>query len=394
MKRIGIFLENEPYGGGAFQYNQAILEALNSLNPKEYSIYVLYKDDVWKDYLKQYSFNTKKIKQNKLNNIFCGIIRRCMRYLGININSLKRYYSHIDFLSRQIDGLNTDLMIFPGQEMIAARINTDSISVIHDLMHRYEKFPEIISNGQYSQREYKYKNICESSKIVFVDSVVGKDHVIECYGEVYNEKIKILPFTIPQYLYKNNVKNVSYTLPDKFIFYPAQFWQHKNHLNLLKAISLLKQKGIFVNIVLVGSKKNGYENVCNYVESFMLKSQVLILGYVSDGEMALLYRKARALIMPTFCGPTNIPPLEGMALGCPTAVSNVYAMPWQIQNAGLIFDPYDVSDIADKIESLWTNDKLCMDLRAKGLKRVQYFSQERFNARFKRYIKAFFEYSS
>ena len=58
MKKIGVFLDSEPYNGGTFQYNQSILDALNALNALDknnYKIFVLYKKEIWGEYLKKYS---------------------------------------------------------------------------------------------------------------------------------------------------------------------------------------------------------------------------------------------------------------------------------------------------------------------------------------------------
>ena len=62
--------------------------------------------------------------------------------------------------------------------------------------------------------------------------------------------------------------------------------------------------------------------------------------------------------MPSYFGPTNIPPLEAMALGCPVAVSNKYAMPEQVGDAGLLFDPDSPEEIAKCIKAMWLDDKL------------------------------------
>jgi glycosyltransferase involved in cell wall biosynthesis len=70
--------------------------------------------------------------------------------------------------------------------------------------------------------------------------------------------------------------------------------------------------------------------------------------------------------MPTFFGPTNIPPLEAMKLGCPVAVSNIYGMPEQTRGAALLFDPESEQEIANAIALLWENDALCYSLREQG----------------------------
>jgi glycosyltransferase involved in cell wall biosynthesis len=82
--------------------------------------------------------------------------------------------------------------------------------------------------------------------------------------------------------------------------------------------------------------------------------------------------------MPTFFGPTNIPPLEAMALGCPVAVSDIYAMPEQLNGAGLLFDPTSVEQIAAALHRLWTDDELCMDLARKGVERTKQWAQPQF----------------
>ena len=142
------------------------------------------------------------------------------------------------------------MVLFPSQECYAAFQKTPAISVIHDLMHRYEVFPEV--KDEYYAREQLYDSICNASVGIFVDSHVGKCQVIECYGKVHDSKVYVLPFTAPQYLYYECEKKPKQFLPEKYVFYPAQFWQHKNHINLIKAISLLKDNGttaIFYNIL-------------------------------------------------------------------------------------------------------------------------------------------------
>ena len=48
-----------------------------------------------------------------------------------------------------------------------------------------------------------------------------------------------------------------------------------------------------------------------------LTDQISIIGFVDSAELAALYRGAAALVMPTYFGPTNLPPLEAWAVGTP-----------------------------------------------------------------------------
>lgn len=385
MKKIGVYLGMEPYGGGAFQYDQSILSALKSLPEEEYKVVAFYEKDLWKEYLSAFPFLTKKVyTRRQLFDVPGALIWKAAVHGLCDLADRRRILTKVSKFSKQFDEENLDLIIFPAQEMLAAAVKTKSISVIHDLMHRYEKFPEAASPEQIRGRDFSYTNMCKASKMIFVDSEVGKQQVIECYGDKYADKIEVMPFTPPQYLFDGHDDELptDVTLPEKFIFYPAQFWEHKNHKNLILAAKKLKEKGVDIQLLFVGSKKNGYNEAMRLIDASGLKDTIHVLGYVSDSMMRILYRRARAMVMSSFFGPTNIPPLEGMAMGCPVAVSRVYAMPWQVGDAGLTFAPDNVDEIADVLEKLWLDDELCKEMATKGKERAKYFSQENFNKRF------------
>lgn len=383
MKNIGVYLSREPRSGGVFQYTQSILTALDALDKNEYRVTAFFVQDLWEPYLLQFAFQRQKIYQNpRWKTLPARILRRICLLCHIDLRYIRKIYASMNYISRQIDKHQLDFLVIAGQDGLAIELATPCISVMHDLMHRYENFPETASPQEIKSRELLYRNMCAASRMIFVDSELGKKQAIASYGEQYADKFVVMPFTPPMYLFESDDVEDVPRLPEKFFFYPAQFWLHKNHKNLLLAMSELQKQGICVQTVFVGSKKNGYDDVLQTIQEHQLERQVKILGYVSDGVMRTLYRRARAMIMPSFFGPTNIPPLEGMAMGCPVAVSRVYAMPWQVGDAGLTFDPRDIHEIADVLKRLWEDDGLCMLMAAKGKERAKYFSQEHFNERF------------
>ena len=168
-------------------------------------------------------------------------------------------------------------------------------------------------------------------------------------------------------------------MTQKFLFYPAQLWRHKNHENLLIALAGIKEEYPDIQMVFSGFGKNNAIQIESLITSLQLDKHVRLLGYVSDSDLGRLYTMARALVMPTFFGPTNIPPLEAFTLGCPVAVSNIYGMPEQVGDAALLFDPRDSDDIAQCVVRLWTDDTLCHALIRKGKKRASEWGQKEFN---------------
>ena len=122
------------------------------------------------------------------------------------------------------------------------------------------------------------------------------------------------------------------------------------------------------------TKQNGYEPFMAILNSEGLGQHFILPGYLPAEELAWCYRHARALVMPTFFGPTNIPPLEAMALGCPMAVSGIYGMPEQCGNAALYFRPDAPECIAEAMRLLWTDNALCLELKEKGLSRTKLYN--------------------
>src|SRR5207249_4800394 len=124
-----------------------------------------------------------------------------------------------------------------------------------------------------------------------------------------------------------------YGLRREFLFYPAQFWPHKNHVNLLLALDLLRgSAGVELDLVLTGSDKGNLNHVTKTAVALGLTSQVHILGFVPKADLRELYREAVSLTFASFFGPDNIPPLEAFALGCPVVAAAVPGSEEQLGN--------------------------------------------------------------
>ena len=94
-----------------------------------------------------------------------------------------------------------DVIIYPAQDMSAYELKVPTITTIHDLMHVYKRkeFPEVGSPREYANREKYYRRVCRHSKVIVVDSDLGRDHVIETYGKLLKAKIFPLPYIPPPY---------------------------------------------------------------------------------------------------------------------------------------------------------------------------------------------------
>ncbi len=377
--KIGLLLDAAPRDGGTFQYSISMLKAFEHLSLKGFEIVVLSTNSEWIELISNTNLESVYVKKNIFFRLFLKLIDK----LNFSLEFEKKILLLINPLARKVKKLKCNLWVFPAADVWSYKLNVKSLVTIYDLMHRYEKrFPEVFDNGIYEWREKHYKLIAKNSLAILVDSDVGKQHVVDSY-KIDNNKIYTLPYVAPIHILQNlNLENFEKKYPNlnNFIFYPAQYWLHKNHTNLLYAISKLKNKYQDLVVVFVGSTfYNGFKNVEKLIIKLNLRDNVILLDYVPQSEIPIFYKKARCLIMPTYFGPTNIPPLEANALGCPVGISDIYGMREQLGESALYFNPNSIDEIANTIEKLWTDEELCRNLSNLGKNRSKLNNQANFN---------------
>jgi glycosyltransferase involved in cell wall biosynthesis len=348
-----------------FQYAQTLAESLATLPGEAFRITAAYGDPRWAAILGDLPVGRLLLKELALGER----IAAAAMVAHIPGTFCRKVGRACNPLVRELLAAGCDAWIFPAQESLAYQFPGTAIATIHDLMHRYEPhFPEVRSLFRRGIRNHRFGCLARDCSRVLVDSEVGRRHVVESYG-ANPEHIFPLPYVAPGYISRAPERpdfDSTYRLPARFLFYPAQFWQHKNHLRLLEAVKLAAADCPDIQLVLSGGFFHEYQRVRSRADQLGLSGRVHFVGYVPDSDLRGFYIRARALVMPTFFGPTNIPPLEAMAAGCPAVVSGIYAMPEQLGDAGLYFDPLSVQDIADKIRRVWNDDALVVRMAEEG----------------------------
>lgn len=377
MRKIGLILQTEPKDGGQHQYAVTIVECLLEKLNVDYELVAFCGNHFWRKWCRE-----KKIKC--LESPFPDISEMGKQFNYFNPFFAQIYYTYMTYTGEQIRREKIEIMFSTRQGSFIPNYRVKIISPVHDLMHRYEpKFPEV--KKDFKNRELYMKCIAKYTDCVLVDSTLGKRQFNESYIKKISRKpyIVSLPFITPEYI---NGKEEYIEVPSKYVFYPAQFWKHKNHINLIRAIKIVSEEIRSIQLILVGSEKNNYSEIKNYIAKYKLENNITILGFVKDGNMIYLYKHAIGMIMPSYFGPTNIPPLEAMALGCPVAVSNKYAMREQIGDAGLLFNPDSPEEIANCIKRLWTDEKLREKMICLGYKKIAKWTKYEFGNRLHKII--------
>jgi glycosyltransferase involved in cell wall biosynthesis len=228
-----------------------------------------------------------------------------------------------------------------------------------------------------------FRTFCSQAKMVSAVSEWVKNDLIQQYN-LTEDIVKVVPYApaVSEYSLPgaDDLINIQgkYSLPKNFIFYPAHTWPHKNHIGLLKAISILREKSeTKVPVVFSGKKTDFYKTISELVSKLELEDQVSFLGFVTPEELRGLYMLSRGVVIPTKFEAASIPLWEAFIMGVPAACSTVTSLPAQAGDAALLFDPNDSVEMARQIQKIWTDEELRSELVQRGRANVSRFSWER-----------------
>ncbi len=385
---VGVLLSNfSPETGGRHTFEQEVFDSLLRLGDEcQHTFHVFARHGV----------AASSLDNERVRVIPLTARRRFLEKLHSGIASLARFVTKrgrrelrygqtAGWLQQVILKSDVELMWYPTPG--AATMDVPYITTVWDLQHRLQPyFPEVSASTEWEKREQEYATVLRRATYVVTGTRVGKEE-IERFYQVSPERIRTLPHPTPRFALDAPDGNEDATVLAKFdltpgyLFYPAQFWPHKNHAALLRAVRLLKDKhGMTLPLVLVGADYGNQPFVKRLADELGIASQVHFLGFVSQRELVALYRNALATTYVTYFGPENLPPLEAFALGCPVVATRVAGADEQLGDAALLVDPRKPEEIARAVRSICHNDSLRQLLIEKGKTRARRFTGDDFVA--------------
>jgi len=345
----GILFDAVRQDGGSYQMSiNNLLIFINNFKKKNIKYIILtHKKNIHLDQLK-IKYEIIKISITDFFFIFFKNIK-IFKFLFIKFNFQSSF-------EKKLIKKNISLLVFfftSWKSFLLKKIKFTAtvMDVSHYDFYRKKKFKEI-SPLVFLYREYLYKNILPLAYRIITESNDLKKKIIRLYKLKSNSIISIP--NLPSMLL-NNKKNVNlikivknkYNILNKFYLYPAQFWEHKNHIIILEAIKKLKFKKNNITFIFCGRDKGNLEYINKKIAEYEIQKNVKIIGYVSDHELLVLYKLCKALVMPSFFGPTNIPPVEAWSLDVPVLYSSLNRN--HGKNAAIYFNPNSSNQLAKAI---------------------------------------------
>ena len=180
--------------------------------------------------------------------------------------------------------------------------------------------------------------------------------------------------------YKNvcAASEVALDLPEKFFLYVGVLKERKNVLNVVRAFSEFVRGHPAFKLIIGGKAEGAYaEEVRRYIDEEGIGREVVFVGHLNDGELSYLYKKAFALVFPSFIEGFGYPVLEAMSCGLPVITSDISSLPEIAQDAALLVNPYNPVAITSAMERMISDPKLREALIEKGRIQARKFSWER-----------------
>ncbi len=384
-KNIGVFITMSRHGGGSYQWVVNVLQVLDDYAQLHNNVTIhmfQYSEYEAADELKSAfpSFFFHEI--GKVNHFVMVVLRRVAYIIPFLIPVLRPIFPLNSILAQK----QIALVLFPTTNLDSALCNRKHIFFLADIAHVfYPHFPEVSANGQLRLRHILFKYGLSHADQIVVESKQLRNDIARYYqADVTKTDVLYQTFSKTLESYKDEAEiddeqsDFKRTIPSRYVFYPAQLWQHKNHKNLLYAMKVVIGEIPDLCLVLVGSRKNGDQGIFGLIEELELQNNVKYLGYVPDKFMPILYKNAQALVMPTYFGPTNIPTLEAFHWGCPAVISDLPGSTEQTGDAALLFNPDSPEDIAEKIMLVLKNEDLRQEMVKKGYERLNVLSYENY----------------
>jgi glycosyltransferase involved in cell wall biosynthesis len=155
----------------------------------------------------------------------------------------------------------------------------------------------------------------------------------------------------------------AFDLPERFLFAPNQFWKHKDHLTLFRAIAILRDRGIDAAVACTGRaidvRHPAYmDELKAFIADNRLADHIRLLGVVTPDVLLNLFRYSLAVVQPSLFEGWSTVVEDTKALGRPIFLTGLPVHREQATDAGPgapfhFYPPGDAEALADSITAAW-----------------------------------------
>ncbi|MBK2024965.1 glycosyltransferase family 4 protein [Francisella philomiragia] len=306
----------------------------------------------------------------KLQNDIKSQLDSNIKIVEFNLSNKVLHIFWYIFLHKIISKYNLDYFWGPSHKLPKKQKDIKYIVTIHDLV--YKVYPNTLMRKTRLLDTFRVPQSIKKANIILTVSDSTKNDVIKYFGD--NNKVHRV------YLGNSftNVKTRESNIDQKYILFVGTVEPRKNIENLVRAYSKLSQdiKNKY-KLLIVGAKGWGKVDLDSLLDSLNLNTNVKVYNYITNEELASLYKTASLFVYPSLYEGFGLPILEAMSYGVPVICSKTSSMPEVLGDAGILIDPQNYYSVAEEIQKVLDNDDLQSQMSMMSLMRSKYFSWDK-----------------
>lgn len=355
MIKVGFIFPDYTQWIGGLNYYKNLIEAIFLL-PNRQIEPVIFTSRSQVDDLKQ--------KFDKFNISIFGL--RCLEnniFIKLLNKISKTIFNFYFLLELEIKKYCKEIKVFSHLVELLLSNNFIIIGWIPDFQHMY--LTNLFPKRMISYRNKIFKKLIEASdSIILSSNSAFLDY--KKIAEEFTSKVYILQFAklppISNFNYQKYLQiKKKYQLFDKYFYVPNQFWQHKNHITIIKALIEIKNNNLTVpNIVFSGlnkdyRNKNYYDKLLKMIGENGLDKNIKILGLIDYEEVFYLIRYSICVINPSLFEGWSTTVEEAKSIGKHIILSNINVHVEQAPQFVDYFEPTNYKQLADLLIKYFNN---------------------------------------
>lgn len=243
----------------------------------------------------------------------------------------------------------------------ASAPNCISIPWIADFQHFC--LPDMFSKEEINARDKSFAYLLKECDALILSSFSAYDD-LNRYAKQYSDKAQVLHFVsrpTPSYWQLSSRDEArirkKYGLVRDYLYLPNQFWKHKNHIVVFKAIKELKSRGIEPLLVCSGAmsdyrNESHVDTLINYTRENKLENNIVFLNLIPYEDVFALIKFSQSVINPSLFEGWSSTVEECKSVMKNMVLSDIEVHKEQYPEA-LFFDRNSYLDLADKMENLF-----------------------------------------
>ena len=289
-------------------------------------------------------------------------------------------------ISRLFDLHRIDVVFEPAT-YFGWRLGKPVIAWFPDFQHR--TLPKMFSRRAFWKREIGYRLQIMSRRAIMVSSQDAL-HTCERLYPTTSGRIRAVRFAVPSTPLGSALDERAiadrYGLPLRYFYMPNQFWEHKNHLLVLEALALLRERGVEVVVAASGLEleprnPNHIPRLRSRIGQLGLEQQFKVLGLIPYAHVAALMRASVAMLNPSLSEGWSTTVEEARSNGVPLVLSDLAVHKEQAGDGAIYFERTSASSLAAALQAAdkantWDREYRTKRAAVEAAQRVQRFAQE------------------